>query len=287
MDDIKSLFPKTHVSRRGFVAATTVGAGFALAAQPIQAQSVVTTDANGLMAGDASIPTPNGPIYGYYAMPASGGPFPVILVIQEIFGVHEHIKDVARRFAKAGYFAVAPDLHGRQGDTTKAPDIQAVLAIVNKVPDAQVYADLDSAAAWAAATGKGDSSRLGVTGFCWGGRMTWMYAAHNPRVRGAVAWYGPLVRPGTELQPKNPIDIVEQLKIPVLGLYGGADQGIPNDTVDKMRAALRTAGNPSNIITYPDTPHGFHADYRPTYRADKAQDGWTKALAYFKDRGVA
>ncbi len=287
MDDIKSLFPKTHVSRRGFVAATTVGAGFALAAQPIQAQSVVTTDANGLMAGDASIPTPNGPIYGYYAMPASGGPFPVILVIQEIFGVHEHIKDVARRFAKAGYLAVAPDLHGRQGDTTKAPDIQAVLAIVNKVPDAQVYADLDSAAAWAAATGKGDASRLGVTGFCWGGRMTWMYAAHNPRVRGAVAWYGPLVRPGTELQPKNPIDIVEQLKIPVLGLYGGADQGIPNDTVDKMRAALRTAGNPSNIITYPDTPHGFHADYRPTYRADKAQDGWTKALAYFKDRGVA
>jgi len=285
-DDIRSLFPKIHVSRRGFVAATTVGAGFALAAQPISAQTVITTDANGLMAGDAQIPTPNGSIYGYFAMPGTGGPFPVVVVIQEVFGVHEHIKDVARRFAKAGYLAVAPDLHGRQGDTTKAPDIQAILAIVAKVPDAQVYADLDSAVAWAKATGKGDTARLGVTGFCWGGRMTWMYAAHNPSVRGAVAWYGPVVRPATELQPKNPIDVVENLKIPVLGLYGGADQGIPNDTVDKMRAALRGVGNPSTIITYPDTPHGFHADFRPTYRADKAKEGWERMMAYFKDRGV-
>ena len=287
MDDIKSLYPKTHVSRRGFVAATAVGAGFALAAQPIQAQTVITTDANGLMAGDASIPTTNGAIYGYYAMPGTGGPFPVVVVIQEIFGVHEHIKDVARRFAKAGYLAVAPDLHGRQGDTTKAPDIQAILAIVSKVPDVQVYTDIDSTVAWAGATGKGDLARLGVTGFCWGGRMTWMYTAHNPRVRGAVAWYGPLVRPATELQPKNPIDIVENLKIPVLGLYGGADGGIPNDTVDRMRAALKAAANPSEIVLYPDTPHGFHADFRPTYRADKAKDGWDKAIAYFKNRGVA
>jgi carboxymethylenebutenolidase len=287
MDDIKSLYPKTHVSRRGFVAATAVGAGFALAVQPIQAQTVITTDTNGLMAGDASIPTPNGAIYGYYAMPQQGGPFPVIVVIQEVFGVHEHIKDVVRRFAKAGYLAVAPDLHGRQGDTTKLPNIQAILAIVNTVPDEQVYADLDSAVAWAKASGKGDTNKLGVTGFCWGGRMTWMYTAHNPSVRGAVAWYGPLVRPTSFYTPKHPIDIVGQLKIPVLGLYGGADQGIPNDTVEKMQAALKAKGNASEIVLYPDTPHGFHADYRPTYRADKAKEGWEKAIAYFKSRGVA
>ncbi|MSP50362.1 MAG: carboxymethylenebutenolidase [Alphaproteobacteria bacterium] len=287
MDDIRSLYPKTHVSRRGFVAATAVGAGFALAVQPISAQTVITTDAGGLMAGDASIPTPNGAIYGYYAMPGTGGPFPVVVVIQEVFGVHEHIKDVARRFAKAGYLAVAPDLHGRQGDTTKAPDIQAILAIVNKAPDAQVYADLDSAVAWAKASGKGDTQRLGVTGFCWGGRMTWMYTAHNPAVKAAAPWYGPITRPATELQPKHPLDVVDQIKIPVLGLYGGADGGIPNDTVEKMQAALKAKGNASEIIIYPDTPHGFHADYRPTYRADKAKDGWTRLMAYFKSRGVA
>jgi carboxymethylenebutenolidase len=287
MDDIRSLYPKTHVSRRGFVAATAVGAGFALAVQPIQAQTVVTTDAAGLTVGDTQIPTPNGSIYGYYAHPASGGPFPTVIVIHEVWGVHEHIKDVARRLAKAGYLAVAPDMHGRQGDTTKAPDIQAILAIVNKVPDAQVYADLDGAVAWAKASGKGDTNRLAVTGFCWGGRMTWMYTAHNPNVKAAAAWYGPLIRPATELQPKHPIDVVDQIKIPVLGLYGGADQGIPNDTVEKMQAALKAKANASEIVLYPDTPHAFNADYRPTYRADKAKDAWDKMLAYFKSRGVA
>jgi len=288
MDDIKSLYPKTHVSRRGFVAASTVGAGFALAVQPIQAQTVITTDTMGLTSGDAQIPTPNGAIYGYYAHPTAGGPFATVVVIQEVFGVHEHIKDVVRRFAKAGYFAVAPDLHGRQGDTTKAANIQEILAIVNKVPDAQVFTDLDSAVAWAKASGKADTSRLGVTGFCWGGRMSWMYAAHNPAVRAAAPFYGPLIRPATELQPKNPIDVVGQIKIPVLAFYGAADQGIPNDTVEKMRAELKAKGVPgSEIILYPDTPHGFHADYRPSYRADKAKDAWDKMLAYFKSRGVA
>jgi carboxymethylenebutenolidase len=287
MDDIRSLFPTTHVSRRGFVAAGTVGAGFALAVQPIQAQTVITTDTAGLTAGDAQIPTPTGAIYGYYAHPASGGPFATVLVIQEIFGVHEHIKDVCRRLAKAGYLAVAPDLHGRQGDTTKAANIQEILAIVAKVPDAQVYADLDAAVAWAKASGKGDTARLAVTGFCWGGRMSWMYTAHNAAVRAASPWYGPLIRPATELQPKNPIDVVDQIRIPVLAFYGGADQGIPNDTVEKMRDALKAKGNASEIILYPDTPHGFNADYRPTYRADKAKDAWDKMLAYFKSRGVA
>lgn len=288
MDDIKSLYPKTHVSRRGFVAATAVGAGFALAVQPIQAQTVITTDTAGLTAGDAQIPTPNGAIYGYYAHPASGGPFATVIVIQEVFGVHEHIKDVARRFAKAGYLAVAPDLHGRQGDTTKAANIQEILAIVSKVPDAQVYADLDSAVAWAKASGKGDTNRLGVTGFCWGGRMSWMYTAHNPAVKAASPFYGPLIRPTTALQPKNPIDVVDQIKIPVLAFYGAADQGIPNDTVEKMREALKAKGAAgSEIILYPDTPHGLHADYRPSYRADKAKEAWGKMLAYFKSRGVA
>jgi carboxymethylenebutenolidase len=287
MDDIRSLFPKTHVSRRGFVAATTVGAGFALAVQPISAQTVVTTDTTGLTVGDIQIPTPNGPIYGYFAHPAAGTKFPTVLVIHEVWGVHEHIKDVCRRLAKAGYLAVAPDMHGRQGDTTKAPDIQAILAIVNKVPDAQVYLDLDSTVAWANASGKGDVGRLAVTGFCWGGRMTWMYTAHNPSVKAAAAWYGPISRPATELQPKHPIDVVDQIRIPVLGLYGGADQGIPNDTVEKMQAALKAKGNASEIIIYPDTPHAFNADYRPTYRADKAKDAWDRMIAYFKSRGVA
>jgi carboxymethylenebutenolidase len=288
MDDIRSLFPKASVSRRGFVAASTVGAGFALAVQPISAQTVITTDTQGLTAGDTQIPTPKDNIYAYYAHPASGGPFATVVVIQEVFGVHEHIKDVVRRFAKAGYFAVAPDLHGRQGDTTKAANIQEILAIVSKVPDAQVYTDLDSAVAWAKASGKADTNKLGITGFCWGGRMSWMYAAHNPAVKAAAPFYGPLIRPATELQPKNPIDVVEQIKIPVLAFYGAADQGIPNDTVEKMREALKAKGAPgSEIILYPDTPHGFHADYRPSYRADKAKEAWDKMLAYFKSRGVA
>jgi carboxymethylenebutenolidase len=204
-----------------------------------------------------------------------------------VFGVHEHIKDVVRRFAKAGYFAVAPDLHSRQGDTTKAANIQEILAIVSKVPDAQVYTDLDSTVAWAGTSGKADINRLGVTGFCWGGRMTWMYTAHNPNVKAASPFYGPLIRPATELQPKNPIDVVDQIRIPVLAFYGAADQGIPNDTVEKMQAALKAKGNASEIILYPDTPHGFHADYRPSYRADKAREAWGKMLAYFKARGVA
>jgi len=284
-DDVRLVFPDASLTRRGFVAAAS--AGFALAVQPVSAQTVVTTDTQGLTAGDIQVPTSTGPIYAYHAMPAAGGPFPVVLVVQEIFGVHEHIKDVARRFAKAGYLAIATDLQGRQGDTTKAPDMAAIQAIVAKVPDAQVMADLDATVAWAKASGKGDTAKLGVTGFCWGGRITWLYAAHNPAVKAGVAWYGRVIGNPTELQPKNPIDFAATLKTPVLGLYGGADAGIPNDTVDKMKEALKAAGNPSEFVVYPDTPHAFHADYRPSYRAEPAKDGWTRAVAWFKKHGVA
>jgi carboxymethylenebutenolidase len=284
---IKSLVPPTDVSRRGFVV-TSLASGFALAVQPVCAQTMITTDTNGLTAGEVKIPVAGGEIPGYRAMPASGGPFPTVLVIQEIFGVHEHIKDMCRRFAKLGYFAVAPALYAREGDVSDMSNVQEIISkVVSRVPDAQVAADLDAAVAFAKSAGKSDTARLGVTGFCWGGRQVWLYAAHNPNVKAAVAWYGPLKRPATDLQPKNPIDLVGQLKAPVLGLYGGADPGIPVDTVEEMKAALKAAHNPSEIIIYPDTPHGFNADYRPSYRPDQAKDGWAKLQAWFKQHGVA
>ena len=284
---IKSLVPSTDVSRRGFVV-TSLASGFALAVQPVCAQTVIHTDSNGLLADEVKIPVAGGEIPGYAAMPASGGPFPTVLVIQEIFGVHEHIKDICRRLAKLGYFAAAPALYAREGDVSGMNDIQEIISkVVSKVPDAQVAADLDATVAWAKGTGKADTAKLGVTGFCWGGREVWLYAAHNPDVKAAVAWYGPIKRPATDLQPQNPIDIAGQLKTPVLGLYGGADAGIPVDTIEQMKAALKAAHNPSEIIIYPDTPHGFNADYRPSYRPDQAKDGWSKMQAWFKQHGVA
>ena len=283
---IRSLVPPTDVSRRGFVV-TSLASGFALAVQPVCAQTVISTDTNGLLAHEVKIPVPGGEIPAYAAMPATGGPFPTVLVIQEIFGVHEHIKDMCRRFAKLGYFAVAPALYSREGDVSGMSDIQEIISkVVAKVPDAQVASDLDATVAWAKGSGKADTAKLGVTGFCWGGRQVWLYAAHNPNVKAAVAWYGPLKRLGTDLQPKNPIDLVGELKAPVLGLYGGADPGIPVDSIEEMKKALKTANNPSEIIIYPDTPHGFNADYRPSYRPDQAKDGWSKLQAWFKQHGV-
>jgi carboxymethylenebutenolidase len=283
---IKSLVPPTDVSRRGFVV-TSLASGFALAVQPVCAQTMIHTDSNGLLANEVKIPVAGGDIPGYAAMPASGGPFPTVLVIQEIFGVHEHIKDICRRLAKLGYFAVAPALYAREGDVSGMSDIQEIISkVVSKVPDAQVASDLDATVAWAKGTGKADTAKLGVTGFCWGGREVWLYAAHNPNVKAAVAWYGPIKRPATDLQPKNPIDIAGQLKTPVLGLYGGADASIPVATVEEMKAALKAANNPSEIIIYPDTPHGFNADYRPSYRPDQAKEGWSKMQAWFKQHGV-
>jgi carboxymethylenebutenolidase len=283
---IRSLVPPTDVSRRGFVV-TSLASGFALAVQPVCAQTMITTDTNGLLANEVKIPVAGGEIPGYAAMPATGGPFPTVLVIQEIFGVHEHIKDMCRRFAKLGYFAVAPSLYSREGDVSQIKEIPEIISkVVSKVPDAQVASDLDATVAWAKGTGKADTTKLGVTGFCWGGRQVWLYAVHNPNVKAAVAWYGPLKRPGTDLQPKNPIDLVGELRVPVLGLYGGADPGIPLDSIEEMKKALKAANNPSEIVVYPDTPHGFNADYRPSYRPEQAKDGWAKLQAWFKQHGV-
>jgi len=283
--DFINFEPKAGFTRREFVM-TTLATGFAAAVSPVSAQTQVTTDTNGLTAGEVKIKTKDGEMPAYRAMPANGKNLPTVLVVQEIFGVHEHIKDVARRFAKAGYLAVAPELYARQGDVSKLTSMDEIRPIVGKVPDAQVMSDLDAAADWAAKNG-GDPGKLAITGFCWGGRIVWLYAAHNPNLKAGVAWYGHVEGQGSELQPKNPIDLVKDIKAPVLGLYGGADAGIPNEGVDRMRAALKAAGRPGEIQTYPDTPHGFHADYRPSYRKEAAQDGWKRALEWFKKNGVA
>ncbi len=277
--------PKVALTRREFVV-TTLAAGFAAAALPVQAQSVITTDTKGLTAGEVKIKVGDGEIPAYRALPEGGKNLPVVLVVQEIFGVHEHIKDVCRRFAKAGYLAVAPELYARQGDASKVTEISKLISeIVSKVPDAQVMTDLDAALAWAGANG-GDVSRATVTGFCWGGRITWLYAAYNPKLKAGGAWYGGLIRPASPMNPKHPIDVAATLTVPVLGLYGGADTGIPNDTVEKMQVALKAANSKSDFILYPDIPHGFHADYRPSYRKETADDAWKKLLAWFKKHGA-
>ncbi|ACB79919.1 Carboxymethylenebutenolidase [Methylorubrum populi BJ001] len=285
--DLRSLAAQTTLSRRTVIA-TSLATGFAMAVQPVAAQSTITTDTNGLTAGEVKIPTQDGEIPAYRAMPAEGGPFPTILVIQEIFGVHEHIKDVCRRLAKLGYFALAPELYARQGDVSRLANIQQIVSeVVSKVPDAQVMSDLDAAVAFAKATGKADTMRLGITGFCWGGRITWLYAAHNPGVKAGVAWYGRLVGDASDLMPKNPVDVAADLKAPVLGLYGGADQGIPVATIDRMKEVCRAAGKTCDFVVYPEAPHAFHADYRPSYRAEPAQDGWKRLQDWFRQHGVA
>lgn len=284
------------VSRRNAMKATATGAAlgttFALSVQPIQAQTMITTPADGLTAGVVKVKTKDGKdMDAYRAMPATGQAFGTILVVQEIFGVHAHIADLCRRFAKSGYYAIAPDLYFRQGDAKAVSDMQALLRdIVSKVPDEQVMGDLDATVAFAKGEGKADTAKLGITGFCWGGRIVWLYAAYSSALKAGVAWYGRVVGDATPLTPKHPIDIVKDLKAPVLGLYGGADTGISNESVDKMRAALKTgspAAQKSQIDTYPDTPHGFNADYRPSFRKEQAEDGWKKALAWFKANGVA
>ena len=286
--EFDSLTPTRDFTRRSFVQ-TAVGSGFAAAVLPVSAQTI-TTDTAGLTAGVVNIPVGGSSIPAYRAAPEGKTGLPVILVLSEIFGVHEHIADVARRFAKLGYLAIAPELFIRQGDAKAYTDIPKLQAeVISKVPDEQVLADLDASVAWAKANG-GDTSRLGVTGFCWGGRIVWLYTAHNPAVKAGVAWYGRLVGNATPLTPKHPVDVAGKLAGPVLGLYGGADAGIPLDTVDKMKAAL-AAGSPaaraSQFVVYPDAPHAFHADYRPSFRQGPAEDGWKRALAWFKANGVA
>jgi carboxymethylenebutenolidase len=284
--DIDSLLPETAPENRRTFLVTKLAAGFAMAVQPIAA-ATITTDTNGLTAGEVKIPASDGEIPGYRACPEKGRGFPVVLVVQEIFGVHEHIKDICRRFGKAGYCAVAPELYARQGDVSKIENIQEIISkVVSKVPDAQVMSDLDAAAAWAVKSSKGNPSRLAITGFCWGGRIAWLYAAHNPKLKAGGAWYGRLEGQSSELTPKHPIELVSSLKAPVIGFYGGKDAGISLESVERMRAALKAAGNPSQIIVYPEAQHGFNADYRPSYKADDAQDAWKKLLAWFKKYGV-
>jgi carboxymethylenebutenolidase len=274
----------TQVSRRGFLTGSLV-AGFTLATGPVNAQSVITTDAQGLEAGEVKIPVSGGEIPGYRAMPASGGPFPTVLVVQEIFGVHEHIKDICRRFGKLGYLAVAPELYARQADMSKVTTLDDARAVAGKVPNQQVLSNLDATTAWAR-TAKGDTARLGITGFCYGGRVVWLYAAHSPQLKAGVAWYGVLGGPQNDMRTKHPLDLVKDLKAPVLGLYGSADQGIPTADVEKMREALKAAGKPSEIVLYEGAPHGFHADYRPSYRKEAADDAWAQMTAWFKKYGV-
>ena len=272
------------IDRRRF-AVTALAAGFALSTRPVAAETI-TTDTKGLTAGEVKIPVKDGDIPAYRAAPDKGGPFPTVLVVQEIFGVHEHIKDVCRRLAKLGYLAVAPELYARQGDVSKL-ERDEIMKVVAKVPDAQVMGDLDAAVAWAKKDGNGDTAKLGITGFCWGGRIVWLYAAHSKDLKAGVAWYGRLTGKATELQPKHPIDLAGEIEAPVLGLYGEKDAGIPVKDVEAMREALKKADKPSELVLFPDAPHAFHADYRPSYKKDAAEDGWKRLRAWFKKNGVA
>ena len=273
------------LSRRTFVM-TSLATGFAVASNPVMAEAI-TTDTHGLVAGEVSIPVADGKIPAYRAMPAKAGKYPVVLVVQEIFGVHEHIKDVCRRYAKLGYFAIAPELFARQGDVSKMTDIGQILStVVAKVPDAQVNADLDATVAFARASGRANAERLGLVGFCWGGRAAWVYAKHNPKLKAAVAYYGLLEGMKSDIKPQDPIDFAAELKVPVLGLYAGIDAFVKAEAVDKMTAGLRNSGSGSKIVVFPNVDHGFNADYRPSY--DKSAATYAAELAHdwLKDRGV-
>lgn len=285
--EFENSHPANKVSRRDFIV-TALSAGFALAAQPITAQMVIKTDLEGLVADEIKIESANGALVAYRAMPAGGDKLPTVLVIHEIFGVHEYIKDICRRLAKAGYLAIAAEMYARHGNVGEMGNIQEILAgPVAAASDAEHMADLDACAAWAAQNG-GDPERLAVAGFCRGGRTAWLYAAHNPRLKAAAAWYGPLTGNVTPKQPKWPLTIAAELKAPVLGLYGGQDTGIPLDQVEEMAGALRRARNKyrSQIHIYPEGPHAFHADYRPSYRKEIAEDAWRRMLEWFAQHKV-
>jgi len=276
-------------TRRRFVK-KSLAAGFAAAASSINVRALIQTDAAGLTAGDIQIPTSGGRIPGYRAQPAAGSHLPTILVVHEIFGVHEHIRDVCRRFAKLGYLAVAPDLFARYGNAAAVADMNTLVReIVSRASDANVLADLDATANWAAGHG-GDPARQGATGFCWGGRIVWLYAAHQPGLKAGVAWYGRLVGEATAAQPQFPIDVAASLKVPVLGLYGGADSGIPLETIDRMKNALASApapGSESQFVVYPGASHAFFADYRPSYDESSARDGWARCQEWFAKHGLS
>ncbi len=276
---------REHLPRRGFLM-TSLIAGFTLATARAEAEPI-HTDSAGLQAGPVSIPVADGPLPGYAARPDGAGPFPIVLVNEEIFGVHEYIKDVCRRLAKQGYLAVAPEYYARHGDLAKMTDPQQIVRdVISKTPDAEMLGDLDAAAKWAAAN-HGDPRRLAVIGFCRGGRNTWQYAAHNPALKAAVAFYGPVGGQPSAIQPKTALDVAGEIKCPLLGLYGGEDASIPVDTVQQAAQKAKAAGKTVDIVVYPDAGHGFHADYRPTYRQPAAEDAWQRALAWLKKYDVA
>lgn len=260
--------------------------GFAPVVQPT-ASTTIHTDSPSVQSGETSVPSQGENMPAFYARPIDAdGPLPVVLVVQEIFGVHEHIRDICRRLALEGYLAIAPELYFREGDPSEYHDIPTLFKeLVSKVPDTQVLSDLDHAANWAARNG-GDLRRMGITGFCWGGRISWLYAAHNPQIRAAAAWYGRLEGEKTLQQQKHPIDVAVDLNAPVLGLYGGQDEGIPLESVEKMRQALHAANAKAEIVVYPEAGHAFNADYRPSYHEASAKDGWGRMLAWFKQYGV-
>lgn len=284
--DLESLVPAVAFSRRGFIA-SSLASGFALAAGPVVAQTMITTPTDGLEVADVKIPVADGSMPAYVAMPKKAGRFPVVIVIPEVWGMHEHIKDVTRRVARAGYYAITAEPYFRQGDLTKLTSIQDVLKGANALADNVMLSDLDSLVTWIEGQKKASAKRIGITGFCRGGRTAWMYTAHSKKIKAGVAWYGGLSPvPGT--QPQTPIDVAGQLNAPVLGLYGGADQGIPLELVERLRAALFAFGKEKESIihVYDGMPHAFNADYRPSYRKEAAEDGWKRMLAWFKKHGV-
>ena len=286
--DVKGILePERAFDRRDFLT-TALGASAALAASaPVSAQQI-TTDTTGLEAGDVTIKVADGTLPAYRAMPATGGPFATILVAPEVFGLNHYMKDVCRRLAKAGYFAISPDVYARKADLTKISSIAEILPIVNAKADTEMMADFDATVTYAQGSGKANVEKLGMTGFCRGGRTVWMYAAHNPKLKAAVAWYGPVAGKPSDPMPKTPMDLVKDIKVPVLGLYGAKDGGIPLADVEKMREALKGTGNKSEFVVYPDAGHGFGADFRPdNYRKQDAEDGWSRMLAWFKLWGVA
>ena len=293
-EDIVNLFPEAPTfDRREFLVTSIFAAGtFASSVMPVQAQTQIHTDSKGLIAGEVHIPVADGQIPAYRAMPdKKGKKFPVVMVVHEIFGVHEYIQDVCRRFAKLGYMAVAPALYARQGDVKDLKDPREInTKIFSQIPDTQSMSDLDATAAWAAKNG-GDGKRLSITGFCWGGRIVWLYAAHNPHLKAGAAWYGRIAptpnSPVTSAQPTTPIDHVKEIKVPVIGFYGGMDKGIPVDHVQRMQDELKKGTSGSELIVFPNAEHGFHADYRPSYNRQAAEEAWTKLIAWFKQHGAA
>jgi carboxymethylenebutenolidase len=275
-----------RLGRRSFVGSVGVGAGYTLAAGPVVAQTIVTTPTNGLVAGEVMIPAGDRDLPGYRARPATGRAWPIVVVCQEIFGLHEYIKDVCRRLAREGYLAIAPDYYVRQGDPINAPNVQSAAAIAMRKPDDELFRDLDATCAWATADG-GSAEKLAIIGFCRGGRNVWEYAAQNARLKAGVAWYGPVGGQPSAITPRTPLRSVADIKCPILGLYGEADTGIPVSDLRQMETAMREAGKRFTLVIYPGAPHGFHADYRPSYRKEVAEAGWRLMLEFLRANGVA